>query len=183
MRDYSFVRAKVAELREKLKQKPDVHPDEIHATIANLQQEIDNLFDLAKYATKDSNRERLGLMMQDLEHQQREAEGMLYDIADEEEERAAIGKEIARFEKWAEEARSSLGNPEYKPSYEELRLAVRILGIVVTVYPAKGTWPFRCQVDATIPALLAKVKPDFVPSQPSASSPVSSRLLGPRVAR
>lgn len=181
LQDYSFVRAKVAELRESIK--PAVNPDEVHATIAGLQTEIDNLFDLARYATKDSNRERLGLLMQDLERQQREAEGMLYDIADDEEERAAIEKEIARFEKWAEEARPSLGNPDYKPSYEELRLAVRILGIVVTVYPAKGTWPFRSQVDATVPAVLAKVKPDSVPSQPSASSPVSSRLLGPRVAR
>jgi DNA invertase Pin-like site-specific DNA recombinase len=181
LQDVSWVRAKVAELRKKTK--PIVDPVEVHTTIAKLQTEIDNLFDLARYATSDKTRERLGLAMQDLERQQRETEGLLYDIADDEEEKAILEKEIVRFEKWVDEVRPSLLSPEYTPSYEELRFAVRILGIVVTVYPRQGDWPFRCQVKVTAPEILAGVVPDCKPSQPSASSPVSSRLFGPRVAR
>ena len=183
--DVSWIRAKVAELKKETERV--MNPEEVHARIAYLQKEIDNLFDLARYATNDSNRERLGLMMQDLEKQQREAESLLYDIADDEEERAVLEAEIVRFEKWADKVRPNLTDPfymEHKATYEELRLAVRILGIVVTVYPTHGDWPFRYQVVVTAPEILAKVVPDFSePSQPLASSPVSSRFLGPSVAR
>jgi hypothetical protein len=182
--DVSWVRAKVDELRQK--NKKVVNPDEVHARLAHLQTELENLFDLARYATKDKTREQLGLQMQDIERQQREAEALLYDMEDEEEERAKIEKEINRFEKWAEEVRPKLTDPQYlqnEATYQELRLAVRILGIVVTCYPAHGDWPYLFQVDVKAPEVMARIDHSSVPSQPSASVPVSSRLLGPRVAR
>jgi hypothetical protein len=182
--DISWVRAKVDELRNK--NKKIVNPDEVHARLESLQQELDNLFDLARYATKEKTREKLGLQMQDIERQQREAEALLYDMEDEEEERAKIEKEIVRFEKWAEEVRPKLTDPQYlqnEATYQELRLAVRILGTIVTCYPVQGDWPYSFQVDVKAPEILAKVDSNCVPSQPEASSPVSSRLLGPSVAR
>jgi Recombinase/Resolvase, N terminal domain len=183
--DVSWVRARVDELRKENKQV--VNPDEVHARLAQLQSELDNLFDLARYATKEETRQKLGLQMQDIERQQREAEGLLYDIEGEAEERAKIEKEIVRFEKWAEDVRPNLTDPNYlhnKATYEELRLAVRILGIVVRCYPVKGDWPFPFDIQVKAPEILAQVTGDHsVPSQPSASSPVSSRLFGPRVAR
>jgi hypothetical protein len=183
LQDVSWVRARVAELRRALK--PIIDVASVNAKIASLQTEIDNLFDLARYATNEKNRERLGIMMQNLEAEQQEAEAMLYDIADDEEERGKLEAEIARFEKWAEEVRPNLTDPTYMETatYSELRLAIRILGIIVTVFPVQGEWPFRFQVDVTVPEILAKVVPHCGSSQPSANSPVSSRLFGPRVAR
>lgn len=182
--DVSWVRARVDELRNKNKQV--VNPTEVHARLEELQTELDNLFDLARYATKEKTREKLGLQMQDIERQQREAEALLYDMEDEEEDRATIEKEIVRFEKWAEEVRPNLTNPLYLQNeaiYSELRLAVRILGIVVRCYPVQGDWPFQFDIQVKAPEVLARIDSNCVPSQPSASSPVSSRLLGPSVAR
>jgi hypothetical protein len=51
-----------------------------------------------------------------------------------------------------------LPDPSYTPSYEELRLAVRILGLKVTVFPTTGEWPYRYRIDVTVPAILAKMK-------------------------
>lgn len=166
LQDSSWVRARVEELREQ--NTPVIDSESVYATIEGIQAEIDNLFDLARYATNDKNRERLGLMMQDLEKQQREAEAMLYDIDDIEKERAALEADIVKFEKWVEDVRPNLTNPHYMEvaSYEELRLAIKILGIVVTVYPSQGEWPYRYRVHVTVPAILAKVRPDCVASQP-----------------
>lgn len=85
---------------------------------------------------------------------------MLYDIEDDEEERAKLEAEIVKFEKWAEEVQPKLTDLAYiaTATYAELRLAIRILGIVVTVYPATGDWPCRFQIDVTVPAVLAKVQ-------------------------
>lgn len=179
----NWVRARVEELRKDAK--PSVNPEDVAATVAKLQLEIDNLFDLAKHSTNDKNRERLGLLMEELEKQQREAESLLYDIEDEQEEQAKLEAEIVRFEEWFEEVKPSLSDPTYmtKAGYEELRLAVKVLGIVAFIYPQRGDWPFRCHITATIPKIMKKIHPDYVLANPLASSPVSSRFLGPSVAR
>ncbi len=147
LQDVSWVRTRVEDLRKA--NKPSIDAESVHTTIASLQKEIDNLFDLARYATNDKNRERLGMLMQDLERQQQEAEGILFDLEDDAEERAKLEVEIVRFEKWAEEVRPNLTDPSYMEtaSYSELRLAIRVLGIVVTVYPSQGEWPYRFNID------------------------------------
>lgn len=62
-------------------------------------------------------------------------------------------------EKWAETVRPQLTDPTYlaTASYEELRLAIRIIGIRVTVYPTKGDWPYRYQIEVTVPDVLKKL--------------------------
>jgi hypothetical protein len=179
----NWVRACVAELRKDAT--PQVSPEDAAATVAKIQVEIDNLFDLARHSTNDKNRERLGLLMEELERQQREAESLLYDIEDEQEEQAKLEAEIVRFEEWFESVRPSLSDPTYmvKAGYEELRLAIKILGIVALIYPQRGDWPFRWRIVATIPEIMKKIHPDYDLANPLASSPVSSRFLGPSVAR
>ena len=46
---------------------------------------------------------------------------------------------------------------EYQPTYQELRLAVRIIGIRALIYPTKGDYEFRWQIFATVPEVLKKV--------------------------
>jgi site-specific DNA recombinase len=123
--------------------KPVVSQEDVEQTIANIQQELDNLFELARHATNDSTRERLGLVMEDLEKQQREAEALLLEIDENPEERERLEAEIARFEHWVENVQPDLTNPLYISSYEELRLAVHILGLRAIVYPMHGDYPFR----------------------------------------
>lgn len=78
-----------------------------------------------------------------------------FEETDEEEQE--LEKEIKRFETWAEQVRPQLTDPEYQPTYQELRLAVRILGIRYTVYPLAGDWPFHSNIDITIPEVMKKI--------------------------
>lgn len=148
------VRASVDEQRAK--PKPAIDEDAIQATIDKLQGEINNLFDLAKYASNDSTRQRLGKEMEALERNLREAEAMLIDVDEDKEDKALLETEIVKFEKWAEDVRPLLGDPEYlkKASYEELRLAVRIIGLTATVFPMHGNYPFRHQIKARPPEVM-----------------------------
>jgi len=179
LKDTAWVRARVAELRKV--EKPPVDEQAIKETVEKLQVEMDNLFDLARYATNDKNRERLGMMMQDLERQQREAEGAQFDLADIEEEQAKIEAEIVRFETWVAKVRPNLTNPQYMEtaSYEELRLAVRVLGIVVTVSPLQGASDRkdRCDIKVTVPAVLGKIEKSSGVNEPTFRSPVAGLPL------
>jgi DNA invertase Pin-like site-specific DNA recombinase len=180
LKDTAWVRARVAELRKV--EKPLLNEEAIKETVAKLQVELDNLFDLARYATSDKNRERLGLMMQDIERQQREAEGMQFDLSDIEAEQAEIEAEIVKFETWVAKVKPNLTNPHYMEtaSYDELRLAVRILGIVVIVDPAQANLEMkeRCDIKVTVPAVLGKIeKKSSVSHEPTFRSPVAGLPL------
>jgi hypothetical protein len=94
--------------------------------------------------------------MNDLEKQKRAAQLLLIDVEEDDEERAELEKELVRFENWATQVRPLLTDPSYAPSYEEKRLAVRIIGITAIVYPTQGDWPFRCEVGFTAPEIAEK---------------------------
>ncbi len=81
----------------------------------------------------------------------------MYDLEDEEEAKTALEAEIMKFEQWVEQVRPLLTDPSYQPSYDELRLAVRIIGIKVTVYPTKGDYPYRYTIKATVPEVMKKL--------------------------
>ena len=66
--------------------------------------------------------------------------------------------EIVKFEEWVAKVQAHLTDPTYIPSYAEMRLAVRIIGIRATVFPSKGDWPCRFQIEITVPAIAAKMK-------------------------
>jgi len=152
------VRMKVAQWR-KDNQPPAIDTASIEETIEKIKKGMQNLYALAEDAPDDEELARITHRMQELGKQKREAEGLLYDIADEEEERAEVEAEIVKFEKWVEQVRPRLTDPSYSPSYEELRLAVRILGVVAIVFPTQGEYPFRANVDITIPGIAAKLTP------------------------
>ncbi len=76
--------------------------------------------------------------MKGLEKQQREAQAMLYGIEEDDEERAELEEEIRKFEKWVEKVQPLLTDSTYVPTYEEQRLAVRILGVRAIVFPSIG---------------------------------------------
>jgi hypothetical protein len=57
------------------------------------------------------------------------------DIEEDEAENEKVEAEIRKFEEWAEKVRPILTDPEYQPTYEEGRLAVRILGIHLVITP------------------------------------------------
>ncbi len=151
------VREKVAAIRKK--NTPVVDEEEIAATLASIQQKMQNLYILAENAPDDEELARLALRMQELGKQKRETEALRFALEDYEEERAEIERLLQRFEAWVAKVRPFLTDPEYvkKASYEELRLAVRVLGIRVTVYPTIGEWPFRSQIDVTVPEILASL--------------------------
>jgi DNA invertase Pin-like site-specific DNA recombinase len=150
-----LIRQRVQELREK--NKPHIDKEAIEDSIETISQEIENLFTLARHATNDSTMQRLTLMLKDLEKQKRDAEAFLYDVADAEEERQVIEKDLARFEQWVDEVRPCFTDPLYQPTYEERRLAVRMIGIKVTVYPSKGgAYPYRYDIDVTVPEVMEK---------------------------
>jgi hypothetical protein len=85
---------------------------------------------------------------------------------EDDEERNAVEREIAKFEPWVEKVRPFLLDESYTPSYEEKRLAVRILGLRVTVYPTTGDYPYRYQIDVTVPEITGKIKRYYGADQP-----------------
>jgi hypothetical protein len=149
------VRIKVEAWRQA--NKPVFDTTDIEETIANIRHSMQNLFTLAQNATDDETLADLTYRMNELEKQKRVAEGMLFDLADEEEERAEIEKELQKFEKWVAGVQPSLTDPSYQPTYEELRLAVRILGLRVTVFPTVGDWPYRYEAVVTVPEIIKKL--------------------------
>ncbi len=156
LKDPEQVRAKVEKLRED--NKPIINIEDVEATIEDVRRRMNNLYRLAEAATDNETIDDLTVMMNDFEKQKRAAEALIYDIEEDEEERQEVEEEISRFKEWAENVRPKLTDPTYEPTYEEKRLAVRIIGIHATVFPESGDFPFRAQVDATIPAIVSKMK-------------------------
>jgi DNA invertase Pin-like site-specific DNA recombinase len=151
--DPEFVRAKVAKLREENKP-PPVSQEEINAKLDDITARMRRIYNLAEHATDDKTTAELTERMNELEQERRDTEGLLYVVADEEEICKEIEAEIARFEEWAARVRVLLNDPDYKPTYDELRLAVRAIGIQCVVYPTIGDWPFRMNIDATVPEIV-----------------------------
>lgn len=145
--DPSQVREKVALQRSA--PKPAIDTEDVQATIDEIRGEIDNLFGLARYATNDSTRQRLGLLMEDLEQRLCEAEAMLARLSKDNEGKELLEEEIAKFERWAAQVHPYLNDSAYleEASYEELRLAVRILGLTAAVFPKHGDYPFRFKLE------------------------------------
>ena len=81
---------------------------------------------------------------------------MLYDIEEDDVERAELEREIVKFEKWIVKVQLTVTNPSYTPTYEEKRLAMRILGVRATVFPTIGDWPYRYKIDITVPKIREK---------------------------
>lgn len=140
-------------------QGPAVDTTGIEKFIASTDQSIQNLSRLAGYATADDTMAELAQHMSNLEVQKRQAESLLLSITGDDAERTAVEVELARFEAWAERVRPFLTDPGCleAANFDELRLAVKILGIRVTVYPTGGSWEHRYKIDVT--ALGATEKP------------------------
>lgn len=163
------VREKINTMREK--NKPVIDVDDVEATIADLDEQITNLFELAKFARAEDTIKRLSQTMNELEKQKQAAQGLLTDVEEDDEERAELEAEIVKFEQWAERVQPYLTDPSYQPTYEEKRLAVRILGIKAVVYPTQGNWPYRYEITATVPEIMEKLA-DCVPIELSIASPI-----------
>ena len=147
-----LIRKRVEELVESFKKNIDT--ESVRETLAGITTSMRNLYSLAEHATTDETIADLATRMNQLENQKRQAEAMLADLEDEEEIFRKVEKELRKFEEWAEQVRPYLADTSYTPSYEELRLAVQILDIHVTVYPSKGEYPFRYKIEVRLPQIV-----------------------------
>jgi hypothetical protein len=150
-----WVRSRIEDMRRELK--PQIDATLVAATIADIETQMQNLFSLAQHASSQKTIDTLGIMMQQLEKQKLDAEALLFDAADDQEERAKLEQEIQGFEAWAAQARVLVDDPEWQPSYEEKRNAVRVLGVIATVYPAGGDYPYRYRIGITVPEIMKKL--------------------------
>ncbi len=148
-----LVRDRVAELRSQVNK--ETNRAQIEATIGDLNRQIANLFKLSRAAENDDTLDQLTGVMQDLERQKRDAMRMLYEEEEEEEVRAKIEAEIAKFEGWVYTVGPRLSDPEYQPTYEEKRLAIRILGIQATVWPTG--YEQRCKLEVAPPNIMSLI--------------------------
>jgi hypothetical protein len=151
------IRARVEGLRSM--QKHPIDTTSIEATIAQIDASIQNFYTLAKYATTDDMVSGLAQQMNQLEQQKAKAKAMLHDIADDEEKLMEVEGELTKFETWAQKVRPFLTDPDYlkTASYDELRLAIRILGVRVTVFPTQGDWEYRYKIEVTVPEVAKKM--------------------------
>lgn len=151
----SWVRARIAELRQK--DTPVISEEDIKNTLANINRSMRNIYKLAENATDDDTIAELTQRMNALELQKRQTEALLFDSEDEKEKEEELEKAIVKFETWVEQVRPQLTDPTYTPTWDELRLAIRIIGIKVTVYPSQGDYPYRRQIDVTVPEVMKKL--------------------------
>ena len=152
-----LIRARTEEIRAA--QKPAFDTTSIEETIAGIDRSIQNFYELAKHATTDDMVAGLAQQMNRLEQQKAQAKAMLCDIAETEEQRMDLEVELVKFETWAEQVQPFLTDPKYltTASYDELRLAIRILGIRATVYPTQGEWEYRYKIVVTVPEVMKKL--------------------------
>jgi len=161
LQDPMWCRERVKELREQQKkEEPVITREDIEATIEKIRLALKRLYRLAEHATDDETIDELAAQMNGLEKQKRDAEMLLFHFEETDEQEEELEKEILRFEKWTESVRPQLTNPDYEPSYQELRLAIRVLGIRATVYPVTGDWPYHGKIDVTIPEVMKKLFSD-----------------------
>ena len=75
---------------------------------------------------------------------------MLHSVVEIEEQCMETEMELRKFEQWAEKVRPFLTDAQYlnAAAFDELRLAVQILGIHVSVYPTQGQWEYRYRIEA-----------------------------------
>ena len=127
--------------REENRRKID--PVLLENSLADVKRQMHNLFELARNATDQETIDNLAVVMGGLEKQKRATQRGLEEFADDEEKRNIIEMEIKRFEQWAQEVRPKLNSAEFQPDYEEVRLAIRCMGLYCVVFPAHGDHPFR----------------------------------------
>lgn len=153
IRNPALVREHVAKLRAE--NAPKMSTEDVEAVVSSIRKKMRNLYQLAQNATDDETIDTLGGMLKQLEKQKHDAEAMLFSIEEDAEERELIEAEIVKFEQWVEKVRPLLTDQTYTPTYEEQRLAVRIIGIRATVFPDHGDHPFRKRIDVAPPAVMA----------------------------
>jgi len=119
---------------------------------------MNNLFELAKSASSQETIDQLTIMLNDLEKQKRGAETLLFAAEEDEEEQEIIEAEIQKFEAWARKVQPIITNPEYQPTYEEMRLAVRILGIHAIVTPYREGHTQDIQIMVAPPKIMAELE-------------------------
>jgi site-specific DNA recombinase len=134
-------------------QRPAVDTTSIEAFIASVDHSVQRLSRLAEDATADDTMAEPVQRLGGLETQRQQAESLLRSIMSDNAGRMAVEVELARFEEWTERVRPFLSDPDYLGAapFDELRLAVKILGIRVTVYPTGGGWERRYTIDVTAP--------------------------------
>ncbi len=165
LKDPLWCRERVKELRKKQeKPEPVVTREDIQTTIDGVKQSLKRLYRLAEHAEDDDTLDDLAVQMNALEKKKRAAEMLLFDLSDNDEHEEELEKEIVRFEIWAKQVRPNLSDPNYQASYQELRLAIRVLGIRAIVYPTIGEWPWRCKIDTMIPEIMRKLDGDATES-------------------
>src|SRR5205823_4767977 len=123
--DPNWCRERVKELREKMKkEEPVITREDIEGTIEKIRLALKRLYRLAEQATDDETIDDLAAQMNGLEKQRRDAQLLLAQFDETDEEDVALEAEIQRFEKWAEDVRPNLSDPSYveKAPYSELRL-------------------------------------------------------------
>lgn len=157
--DPLWIRARVAEKKAEIKKKKEktINEEDIQATIDGIKERLKRLYKLAEYASDDDTIEDLAHQMNGLESQKRQAEALLFQMDEDKEKEEELEKEIVKFEKWAEDVRPQLTDPTYVPTWDELRLAIRILGIRATVFPDKPEYKKRFIIDATVPEVMKKM--------------------------
>jgi site-specific DNA recombinase len=146
-----LIRERVEELRKQARVVIDA--ESVEKIVTGIRKKLRNLSLLAQESTDDDTLDSIKALMHDLERQKHEAEGMLFEVVEEEEKMKEINTEIDRFEAWAKTVRQFFLDPEYVPSYDEKILAVKILGVQAKVYPVDA--PKRYELTVGPPSIVS----------------------------
>ena len=149
------VRSLVANLRKELSE--PTNREEVEKALSDIRRKINNIYKLAEEVDDEEGLIVLRVRLKDLQKQKHDAEAMLYDIEEEEEQRDKIALEISKFEEWAYQVQGMLTDPNYQPTYEEKRLAIKIVGIRAVVWPMAGNYEHRLTIDVAPPNIMSLI--------------------------
>ncbi len=153
-----LIRARIEQLT--YQEEEVIDTERVIEMLEDVRKRYRRLFDLAEETTDDDTYAELKTRLLALEKEKHELEQMLKEKDAEEEECVAIAKEIERFERWANEVRPLLADPEYQPTFEEKRAAILVLGIRAVVCPATDEImnEARVQIEVSPPLIIKALR-------------------------
>ena len=114
------------------------HSLDLKNEVARLNKSIVSLFALAEAADPADidNMEALQARLAHLQREKREKDKLLQTVSSAEEKQQKLLEALNRFEQWAESQRQFLNDPDYEVDFDDMRNAILVLGVNVTVWPA-----------------------------------------------
>ena len=146
------VEKKVAKLRKKFQARNDL--PHVQTALDEVKRKIANLLETAMAATDEDTIALCKVNLTNLEKEKHGLQVLYNEVSEEHDVYSQVQGEVDKFLAWCEKTRPLLDDPDFRPTWDEKRMAIQILGVLVTCWPMKGDYPDRYTVDSYPPGII-----------------------------